>query len=114
MPHFVIECSGPVLQLKPAEEILQTVYETAVASGLFAIADIKARIRPYDRYITAGTDANFLHVFGHIMEGRSVEQKATLSRQMVTRLNALLPEVPVISMNIVDFEKATYCNKKMI
>jgi 5-carboxymethyl-2-hydroxymuconate isomerase len=45
------------------------------------------------------------------MEGRTKEQKANLSRQIVSELKMMFPEVPVISSNIRDFEKATYCNK---
>jgi 5-carboxymethyl-2-hydroxymuconate isomerase len=29
-------------------------------------------------------------------------------------LNALFPEVPIISINIRDFEKTSYCNKSML
>ena len=57
---------------------------------------------------------NFIHVFGHIMQGRNTEQKADLSRKIVTRLKSMFPDVPVISMNVIDFEKATYCNKTMV
>lgn len=114
MPHFVIECSQHVLTMAPAEEIIRTVYDTAVSSGLFAVADIKVRIMPYSMYTVAGTDNDFVHVFAYIMQGRNTEQKASLSRQVVSRLNTLFPAVPVISMNVMDFEKATYCNKSML
>ena len=57
---------------------------------------------------------HFVHVFANIMEGRTQEQKKTLSDKVVRTLTELLPEVDVISMNIRDFEKATYCNAKMV
>tara|TARA_R110000868_G_scaffold32516_4_gene118214 strand:+ start:2823 stop:2969 length:147 start_codon:yes stop_codon:yes gene_type:complete len=47
------------------------------------------------------------------MEGRNTVQKANLSRQIITELKAMLPEVPIISVNIRDFVKATYCNREM-
>ncbi len=114
MPHFVIECSENLLTLKPAEEIIRSVYDAAVSSGLFAVADIKVRIMPYSMYTVAGTGSDFVHVFAWIMQGRNTEQKAGLSRQIVSILNSLFPAVPVISMNVMDFEKATYCNKLML
>ena len=51
---------------------------------------------------------------GYIMEGRTVDQRKALSTSIVTRLKKLLPEVPVISMNLIEFEKATYTNRTMI
>jgi 5-carboxymethyl-2-hydroxymuconate isomerase len=114
MPHFVIECSDTILKLKTPEEIIHTVYETANSTGLFAVADIKVRIMSYSRYTVAGTDNDFIHVFAYIMEGRNTEQKANLSKQIVSKLKSKLPDVPVISMNVMDFEKATYCNKAMV
>ena len=48
------------------------------------------------------------------MEGRNTVQKANLSKQIVTELKVMFPEVPIISINIRDFEKATYCSKEMV
>jgi 5-carboxymethyl-2-hydroxymuconate isomerase len=48
------------------------------------------------------------------MEGRSTEQKAVLSKRIVSELKVMFPEVPIISINIRDFERATYCNKSMV
>lgn len=114
MPHFVIECSENIFKLKTPEEIIQAVYNIAEATGLFAVGDIKVRINPYAYYTVGGTQHDFVHVFGHIMQGRNTEQKANLSRQIITKLKSMFPEVPVISMNVIDFEKATYCNKSMV
>jgi 5-carboxymethyl-2-hydroxymuconate isomerase len=114
MPHFVIECSENILKIKSPEEIIRTVYDTAESTRLFAVADIKVRIMPYSRYTVAGTGNDFIHVFAYIMEGRNMEQKANLSKQIVGKLKTVLPDVPVISMNVIDFEKATYCNKAMV
>lgn len=48
------------------------------------------------------------------MQGRTTEQKANLSEQIVNKLVDLFPDVPNIAMNISDFEKATYCNRAML
>jgi 5-carboxymethyl-2-hydroxymuconate isomerase len=114
MPHFVIECSDNIVKLKTPEEIIEAVYNIAEATNLFAVGDIKARINPYTYYTVGGTKKDFIHVFGHIMQGRNTEQKANLSKQIVTKLKSMFPDVPVISMNVIDFEKATYCNKTMV
>lgn len=114
MPHFVIECSQNIIKLKTPEEILHAVYDIAEETGLFAAGDIKVRIKPYVYFTVGGTGNDFIHVFGYIMQGRNTEQKANLSRQIITKLKSMFPDVPVISMNVMDFEKATYCNKTMV
>src|SRR5215204_105934 len=114
MPHFVIDCSENVLRLRAPEEILREVHDTAEATGLFKKGDIKVRIRPFTHYTVGGAESDFIHVFGNIMEGRTTAQKANLSRKIIEKLKQMFAEVPVLSINIREFEKATYCNRNMI
>ena len=114
MPHFIIDCSENNISLKTPEEIMQVVYDIAESTGLFAEGDIKVRIRPFNYYKLGGTKESFIHIFGNIMEGRTISQKSDLSTKMVSRLKIMFPDVPVISMNIREFEKATYCNRSMV
>lgn len=114
MPHFIIDCSENILQQKTPDEIMQAVYEVAEASGLFAANDIKVRLRPYHYFKLGEGKQDFLHVFGNIMEGRSTDQKADLSRRVIERLDEMFPGISILSMNIREFEKATYSNKALI
>ncbi|CAN1565793.1 HpaF 5-carboxymethyl-2-hydroxymuconate isomerase [Flavobacteriaceae bacterium] len=114
MPHFVIDCSQNILNLKSPEEIMQAVYDTAESTGLFDVGDIKVRINPFQYYNIGNTTDDFIHVFANIMEGRTTDQKSNLSHKIVGQLKILFPEVPILSINIRDFEKATYCNKSMV
>jgi 5-carboxymethyl-2-hydroxymuconate isomerase len=114
MPHFIIDCSEQVIKLKSTKEIIQKVYDTANSTGLFIPEEIKVRINPFQYYTTGNTSDHFIHVFANIMEGRTTEQKAELSKQIVSELKVMFPQVPVISINIRDFEKSTYCNKSMV
>ena len=114
MPHFVIDCSENVLRLRAPSEILREVHDTAEATGLFKEGDIKVRIRAFEHYTVGGAETDFIHVFGNIMEGRTVEQKADLARKITGNLKELFPEVPVISINIREFERATYCNRNLL
>lgn len=114
MPHFVIDCSENILNKKTPNEIIQGVYDSADASGLFEDGDIKVRINPFKYYTIGNTRNDFMHIFANIMEGRSILEKSDLSRRIVSELTSMLPEVPIISINIRDFEKATYCNKSMV
>jgi len=114
MPHFVIDCSENILNLKSQEEILKAVHQTADSTALFDKSDIKVRIRPFKIFTVGGTKSDFIHVFGNIMEGRSTEQKAKLSKDIVKKLQAMFPDVSYIAMNVSEFEKATYCNLNML
>ncbi|OCA77662.1 5-carboxymethyl-2-hydroxymuconate isomerase [Chryseobacterium contaminans] len=114
MPHFIIECSQDILQHRTPDEIMDAVYNVAESTGLFAVNDIKVRLQPYPYYRLGEGKESFLHVFGYIMQGRSTEQKADLSRQINIRLIALLPDISFLSVNISEFEAATYSNKALI
>lgn len=93
---------------------MQAVYEAAEATGLFASNDIKVRLRPYQYFKLGENKKDFIHIFGNIMEGRSSKQKADLSQKIIKRLNDMFPNISILSMNIREFEKATYSNKALI
>ena len=114
MPHFIIDCSEDIIKIKSPEEIMQAVYEVAEATHLFAENDIKVRINPYTHFKLGADKNNFIHIFGSIMEGRTKEQRADLSKKIIERLNEMFPGISILSMNISEFEKATYCNKAML
>ncbi|MFY0629216.1 MAG: 5-carboxymethyl-2-hydroxymuconate Delta-isomerase [Flavobacteriaceae bacterium] len=114
MPHFILDCTENILELKDPKEIIEEVFETAFSTGLFERNDIKVRLNPFKHSLVMGGDADFIHVFGNIMQGRTDEQKANLSHKIVEKLNELFPDVPIISMNIRDFEKTSYMNKTML
>ena len=114
MPHFIIDCSENILEQKSPHEIMQAVYQVAEASRLFAENDIKVRLNPYQYFKLGESKKDFIHIFGNIMEGRSTEQKANLSRKMIERLNEMFPDISILSMNIREFEKSTYSNKALI
>ncbi|MBL4604773.1 MAG: 5-carboxymethyl-2-hydroxymuconate Delta-isomerase [Flavobacteriaceae bacterium] len=114
MPHFILDCTENILELKNPKEIIEEIFETAFSTGLFQRNDIKVRLNPFKHSLVMGGDSDFIHVFGNIMQGRTEEQKANLSEKIVSKLNELFPGVPIISMNIRDFEKASYINKTML
>jgi len=114
MPHFVIDCSKNIIKIKSPEEIIQKVYDTADASNLFDNGDIKVRINPFEYYTVGNSKDDFIHIFGNIMEGRNDSQKKSLSESIIKELKLMFPDVPIISINIRDFEKAGYCNKSMV
>src|ERR1051325_1225189 len=111
MPHFIIDCSEKIIQQKSPDEIMQAVYDVAEATGLFAANDIKVRLHTYQHFKLGTGKKDFIHIFGNIMEGRSTEQRAKLSRKIIERLNEMFPDISILSINIGEFEQATYSNK---
>ena len=93
---------------------MQAVYDVAEATGLFAVNDIKVRLRPYQYVKLADSQRDFIHIFANIMEGRSLAQKQNLSRRIIERLNEMFPAKTFLSINIADIEKATYSNRALI
>ncbi|HVI43758.1 MAG TPA: 5-carboxymethyl-2-hydroxymuconate Delta-isomerase [Chitinophaga sp.] len=114
MPHFVIECSRNILEQQTPDIIMDTVYLAAESTGLFAENDIKVRLHPYEYYRLGTGKHGFLHIYASIMEGRTTEQKAYLSKLITQRLAPLFPDISFLSINVSEFERATYCNKSLI
>jgi 5-carboxymethyl-2-hydroxymuconate isomerase len=114
MPHFVVDCSRGILEHQTEDEIIARVHHVANASGLFDEHDIKVRVNPFAVYSVGNRREEFIHVFSSIMQGRSVEQRASLSRRIVAELASMFPRVANIAINIAEFEKATYCNRTLI
>jgi 5-carboxymethyl-2-hydroxymuconate isomerase len=114
MPHFIIDCSENIIEQESPEAIMQAVHDVANATGLFAVNDIKVRLRPYQHFKLGKGKRDFIHIFGFIMEGRTTEQKENLSRRIIERLNEMFPAIAILSINIGEFEKATYSNKELI
>jgi len=109
-----MDCSESVLKSHDEEFIIEQIHLVANSTGLFEEGDIKVRLNPFQKYTVGNKRENFIHVFAHIMQGRTTEQKANLSRQVVSKLVTLFPDIPNIAININDFEKATYCNMAML
>ncbi|WP_434027190.1 5-carboxymethyl-2-hydroxymuconate Delta-isomerase [[Pseudomonas] boreopolis] len=114
MPHFVVDCAMGLLRHQDEEEIIMRLHNTINATGLFEESDIKIRVNPYAIHAAGGVREDFVHVFSWIMQGRSLEQRANLSRVIVSELSELFPQVPRIAANIAEFEKATYFNRTML
>jgi len=114
MPHFVMDCSESVFESHNEEYIIEQLHLVAHSTGLFDEGDIKVRVNPFKVYSVGNKREDFIHIFAHIMQGRTTEQKANLSQLVVTKLVNLFPDIGNIAINISDFEKATYCNRAML
>ena len=114
MPHFIIDCSENILKSHSEDEIIRQVHISAISTKLFHKNDVKVRVNIFTKYSTGDKKEDFIHVFANIMEGRSIEQKANLSKTIVSDLVLMFPSVAHIGTNVIEFERATYFNKNML
>ncbi|PCJ34624.1 MAG: 5-carboxymethyl-2-hydroxymuconate isomerase [Moraxellaceae bacterium] len=114
MPHFLVDCSKSIFTLHSEEKIIEQVHLAAKSTDLFNENDIKVRVNSFEKYSTGNEVEDFIHVFSNIMEGRSNDQKANLSKTIVQGLISLFPSVPNIGANVIEFKIADYCNRNMI
>lgn len=114
MPNFIIDCPQDIIHRRKHIKMMQAVSEAAEATGLFDVKNIKVRIRPYEYYLVAHQQQDFMHVFGYIRAGRTDEQKRALSHKIVATLEQLFPEILVISMDVTEFDPACYVNSTML
>ena len=93
---------------------MQQIYKEADSTGLFREGDIKVRIQDFTYFNNGNTKEDFIHIFGNIMEGRTADQKKNLSKRIILKLKVEFPDVQIISINIRDFEKDSYCNRSTV
>ncbi|MDR9436780.1 MAG: 5-carboxymethyl-2-hydroxymuconate Delta-isomerase [Thiohalophilus sp.] len=108
MPHLIIEYSADCLDEQQAQSLVDAVFESARASGLFNTANIKSRAIPVTAYRHGVEGRGFVCVRCRIHAGRSTEQKKQLSENVVTALLALELDVAAITAEVVDMDPASY------
>ena len=114
MPHIVLECAEDILTRYSGEELIRQVHATILASQLFNEQDIKIRVRAYNDYAVGGKHEAFIHLFATIMPGRTVEQRAQLSKAVVVKLVEMFPDIKHITMSIDEFAKEAFFNRRML
>ena len=114
MPHFIIDCSENIVKSHSQDEIIKQVHSSAISTKLFHKNDVKVRVNVFKKYSTGDKKEDFIHVFANIMEGRTIEQKANLSKTIVKDLALMFPSVPHIGTNVIEFERTTYFNRNML
>ena len=111
MPHCVLDCSRTIEKHAKIADIIQRVHDAAEGTGLFHKGTIKVRVHVYDHYAVGGATDDFVHTIAYIMAGRTEEQRADLSKQILMALKALLPRVRTLTVDIREINRATYSDR---
>ena len=111
LPHLIVEYSANVEARVELDRLLDRLYETAVASGMFPLGGIRVRAYRADDYRIADCheDNGFVHVTAIVGAGRSLERRTEVSRQLFDalcdELSAAQATSPLaISFNMREFD----------
>jgi 5-carboxymethyl-2-hydroxymuconate isomerase len=104
MPHCVIEISNQLSNSITPEQLLRSVFNSHVNTGLFETDHIKVRCTGYDHHIIGTGSDRFIHATSHIMAGRTDAQKKQLSNMIVQGLIDLGITSAAMSAQVVDLD----------
>ncbi|WP_299774718.1 5-carboxymethyl-2-hydroxymuconate Delta-isomerase [uncultured Pseudoteredinibacter sp.] len=106
MPHCIIEHSENL----SAEPLIESVFNTVVASGLFSKNgdDVKLRAAKYSGYKVGNSSRGFVHVVLKILSGRSTEQKTELAKIVLGGLQGLAIKNCSFTVEVVDIDTPSY------
>ncbi len=108
MPHCIIEYAKHLEEQLPASQLIEATHRGARNSGLFEEHDIKTRTLAFEHYQTGTGQQPFIHVTAKILSGRTSQQKAALSQQILSALRQLpLPSVS-LTVDVCDIDRAAY------
>lgn len=108
MPHIIVEYAEQLLDEQQVADMLQSIHRAVADSGLFEVGHIKTRAYPFKVYSNAGTHEPYIHVQARIKSGRDVENKKRLSEEILSGFRPLGIAASVITVEIIDMDRASY------
>lgn len=108
MPHIVIEYSRTGHAALDVDELMLAVHRAAAGTGVMKAADIKVRATAFDDFLVAGQRDGFCHASVYLLEGRSPEQKESVSEVLRAAMVGLLGATKSISVDIRDMDARAY------
>lgn len=114
MPHLVIEYAQQLEDTVSIATLVKNGQQAMNGSGLFNASAIKTRAVPYRDYALGNDESGnkmFIHAEVRILEGRTIEQKEALSAAIFNSLCESAPDVPEISVEVRDMQKASYSKR---
>ncbi|MCA0899108.1 5-carboxymethyl-2-hydroxymuconate Delta-isomerase [Microbulbifer agarilyticus] len=115
MPHLVIEYSQKLEDSISIPALVSNGQQAMNDTGLFNAGAIKTRAIPFREFVLGksheGSSNLFIHAEVRILEGRTSEQKEALSAAIFNYLCEAAPEVPEISVEVRDMQKASYSKR---
>ena len=108
MPHCIVEYSKTLeSRLSPAS-LVNAAHQGALASGLFQGPDIKTRAIAYENYQVGDTPSDFIHVSVRLLNGRTTEQKRSLSMHILEQLQSFNLSELSCTVEVLDIDSLSY------
>ncbi len=112
MPHCIIEHSDDLLENVNQRQLIAAVLAGAKKSELFQLDHIKLRTQAYEYYQKGDVQqANFIHVTIRILQGRTIEQRRSLSEKVLQEFDTLALKNVTMTVEIIEMETASYSKK---
>lgn len=110
MPNLVMEYSNSVDQRVNVQGLLADLHQVALQSGLFDVGSVKSRALRCHNWLIGdeGDSVDFIHISFELLDGRNVEQKRELSRQLMDVLQQQASQVRSLTVNIRDMDKESF------
>ena len=108
MPHIIVEYPEQALNDADIPAILLCVHNSVVASELYKPHQIKTRAYSFKEYTHAGGSDPYIHVQARICSGRDDDNRNRLSQVILKGLQALDIPISVITVEVVDMDRASY------
>lgn len=110
MPNLVMEYSLPVENSIDVRQLLKTLHQVALNSGLFDLDSVKSRAVCYQNWLIGkdDTSVDFIHINFDLLSGRTQEQKISLSHQLMQTLKESAGDVHSLTINIRDMDRECF------
>ncbi|MDF2179770.1 5-carboxymethyl-2-hydroxymuconate Delta-isomerase [Aliiglaciecola sp. CAU 1673] len=108
MPHLIIHYAKELDSKPGAKRLVESVYQGALASGLFSAPGIKVRAQAFEHFQTGESDLPFIHVEARILGGRTADQKSALSALILQGLSELPLASVSLTVEVVDMHNPSY------
>lgn len=108
MPHIIIEYPEQAMKGVDIPTVLKAARDAVVDSGLYKLSQIKTRAYAFGVHTYAdGTDP-YIHIQARICSGRDDDNRNRMSQVILSGVKALELPVSVITVEVVDMDRASY------
>lgn len=108
MPHIIIEHSDHLAESHDLNAVATDLLEAADASGEFARDAIKTRSIACQNTIVGSGATEYVHVTLRLIEGRSIETRASIAESLLAVLEKHFPTIADLTVEPLEINPNTY------
>lgn len=106
MPHIILEYSDELHA--QALNVMREVHQHITQCGICDPQAVKARCLPYRDVLLPEGARNFMHITISLLEGRMLQERQQLSREIFDLAKRIVMDVDRLSVDIAEMTTATY------